>query len=536
MSTDASFSEGTGHNPFPRRNFLRGLALTAAAGGAASALQIFSPLGAAASRGRTVVPVAGGNLRIGLVGWSPTTVMPGRVTTAAARALVSQVYEMLAAYDTEGKLEMRLAEEITSEAPDRWIVRLRKEATWHDGRPVTAADVMFSMRRIVAADSTLNGRQSVAFIDPEGMKALDDKTVEFTLLYPAMDFADALTSINQAIVPEDFDPEKPIGSGPFKLESYTDTQQAKYTRFDDYWLDDMPYFDELTMLAFADGASQINALVAGQIDVAPEINANQIPVIEGAGDRLKIFEYEASSPLTLQMNATMAPFDDVRVRQALRLAIDRQQVIDQVYSGHARLGNDLLSPYDPNYASDLPQRELDVDAAKALLADVGVDKVEAPLAFAMTTPVIGDFAQVVVQQAAAAGIELTIAQEDPGTYYENYANHTISISAWGGFNILPFTTLAKLAESPLNATHWENEQFLDLFAQARAEPDDAKRRDLMLEMQRVEYEEGAFVVPVYPTALGAYSSEVVGQLPYPNAFGGGSDFRYKEMSFQAEGD
>ena len=126
------------------------------------------------------------------------------------------------------------------------------------------------------------------------------------------------------------------------------------------------FVDELQIQDFADDNAKVNALQAGQIQTLDNLPYNLIDTIEGAGGGVLIADGGQWVPFTMRVD--QAPFDDVRVRQAMRLIVDRQAMIDQTLSGYGSLGNDLYAPLDVAYASDLPQREQDIDQAKSLLA------------------------------------------------------------------------------------------------------------------------------------------------------------------------
>lgn len=496
-----------------------------AAGGTSATVQ-----GAAGGEAR---PVRGGSLRVAIPGMSTgDTLDPANASTTASAAMTKQIFETLAGYDTAGKLENLLAEEITYERPDQWVVRV-KEATWHDGRPVSADDVIFTFRRILTPKGGLYNAAEIAFIDPDRIRKLDERTVRFHFHRGAMYFPDTLCKFNQAIVPVGFDPRRPIGSGPFTLASYAAGQRATFRRFGEFRIPEQPYLDELVFISFEDGTSQANGLIGGQVDVAPDLDASLIPVVRNAGSDFNVFTYPSSATLTWPMNTARKPFDDVRVRQAFRYAVNRQQLIDQVYAGEARLANDFFGPYDPGYAADIPQREQDLEQARSLLRQAGYDRVAIELTAAPILPPANRQNEVMVEQVKAAGFDVRFRKVDIATFYgPQYGTYPLSLSLWGIMNILDQSALTIVRGSPYNATKWQDPEYDRLFQQASNEPDEAKRNDILHRMQEISHERGSYAVTQFHDFVTGYAARVTGYRPYPNSEAG-SDFRYREMGFRS---
>ena len=350
----------------------------------------------------------------------------------------------------------------------------------------------------------------------------------------AIFFPDTMCGYNQAIVPVGFNPKKPIGSGPFKLASYSPGQRATFSAFSDYWVSGQPYVDSLVFESFADGSSQVNGLIGGQVDVAPDLDATLIPVVKAAGSNYVVDSYPSSACLTWPMDCTKKPFNDVRVRQALRLAVNRPQLIEQVYAGQARLGNDYFGPYDPGYDTALPQRHQDLEQARSLLKAAGYDGAAVQLTGAPILPMANAQNQVLVQQVKAAGIDVNFRQVDEATFYgPQYGTYPLSLSLWGVLNILDQSALTTVGKSsPYNATHWNDPQYNRLFFEAAAQKNEAKRNELLHEMQKISWERGSYLITQFHNYVTGYSAKVTGYQPYPNSEAG-SDFRYREMWFKS---
>ena len=165
-------------------------------------------------------------------------------------------------------------------------------------------------------------------------------------------------------MPVGFNPLKPIGTGAFKMVQMNPGQQFKWAANTDYW-GGAPNVDTLTMIEFADDTARVNALSSGQIQAMSQLPKSQAKVIQAtSGLGLLNAETGAWRPFTMRID--VKPFSDVRVRQAFRLMIDRQQMIEQAYSGLGAVANDMYGRYDAGTPS-LPQHTLDIAQAKSLL-------------------------------------------------------------------------------------------------------------------------------------------------------------------------
>ena len=197
---------------------------------------------------------------------------------------------------------------------------------------------------------------------------VDATTLELVLNVPYAILDGLLAEYTVGIIPTDFDIANPVGTGAFAYKSFDPGKTSTFTKYADYW-GDPAFVDELQIQDFPDASAMVNALQAGQIQTVDNLPYNLIDTIKGAGGGVLVSETGAWVPFTMRVD--QAPFNDVRVRQAMRLIVDRQQMIDQTLSGYGSLGNDMYAPFDVAYASDLPQREQDIDQAKSLLAEAG---------------------------------------------------------------------------------------------------------------------------------------------------------------------
>jgi peptide/nickel transport system substrate-binding protein len=295
-------------------------------------------------------------------------------------------------------------------------------------------------------------------------------------------------------------------------KSFTAGQQSEFEKYPDYHEDGKPYVDSLTIIDFPDAEARTNALLGGQVDVIDNLPAAQLQNVK-ANPNLRVISSETGAWQPFTMRVDQAPFDDNRVRQAFRLIVDREQMVQQVLSGQGSVANDLYARYDPAYASDLPQRQQDLEQAKSLLKQAGREGLKVELVTAPVFQGIVEAAQVFAQQAKGAGVDVKVRRVDSGTFYgDNYLSWTFAQDFWASRVYLSQVAQGDLPESPFNETHWpgDNKKFLDLIQQARAETDEAKRTDILHECQTMQYEEGGYIIPYFSNIIDAYSAKLGG--------------------------
>jgi peptide/nickel transport system substrate-binding protein len=515
-----------------RRQFLRGLAATGAIAGTGSLL-------AACSSGSSASPAAspastarhrGGSLKVGLTGGSGSdTLDPHKGLTYLDTARAQALYQPLLQLNTHAQTEFVLAEEISPHgSTSTWVIRLRPGVTFHDGKPLTADDVIFTLRRIISGK--LTGSTPLGPIDVNGLKALDSHTVQVPMTSPYGSFLDQLSYWYYLyIVPTGFNPSQPNGTGPFKYQSFTPGQRSVFTRNQNYWKPGLPYVDTLTIIDFSDSASLQNALVTGVIHGAGALEGPQMAALASSGNvRTVKSATGAITPFTMRVD--QAPFNDVNVRQAMRLLVDRQQLINSALDGDAVVGYDVSSPYDPNYDTSL-HRVQDIAQAKSLLKKAGQQNLTVQL---VTSPVATgtvSMATVLQQQAKAAGVTINLKQVDPTTFFgPNYLHWTFSQDFYNYSPYLAQVAQSLLPTSPFNETHWSLPHYVSLYQQANATADPGLRRELEHEMQLIDFNEGGYIIPAFIDALDAYSTKITG---YSAARVGQplSDFNFEQFSF-----
>lgn len=479
------------------------------------------------------VPKKGGTLKAAIVAGGGKDTLDAQVVTNEPMIANSfQLYNRLVEYTPDYKLVNVLADEVSANADARvWTVRLKPDVLFSDGRPVTADDVVFSYNRIIDPKDPKSGATSLAMLKPSGIKKLDDRTVQFTLETANSIFPESLAYRENAIVPTDYDPKSPIGTGPFVVTDFTPGQQTKFVPNANYF-GEGPYVDELTILQFADPTARINALISGAVDHCDQVSGPQIDIIKGrAGYSTWQTKSGGWQPFTMRID--QKPFSDVRVRQALRLIVDRQQMLEQAYGGYGWMGNDMYAPFDPGYPKDLPQRQQDLEKAKSLLKQAGYPNLTAQL---VTSTAVGaggvEMAQVIAQQAKGAGVNITVNKVDPGVFYgDEYLKWLFAVDFWGTRNYLLQTTQGTLPTAPYNETHWKNAKWQALVEEAFRTVDDTKRNELVTEASTIEYNEGGYIIWAFNILIDGYSDKL-GGLVHDVFLNSAMGFRYSLVYFK----
>jgi peptide/nickel transport system substrate-binding protein len=494
-----------------------------------------SPSGGTDTTGAAGSPKKGGNFRLGVTGGGSKDMMDGQnIVTKPDQARLVTAFETLLEFDDNYQLQSTgLAESVEADNPTQYTIKLRDGITFQNGKPLTADDVIYSLQRIGTEGNGLTGFAATATMDIKHLKKLDNLTVRLPLLSPDSTIPQTLASYTFGIVPQGYqafkgDVSTQIGTGAYKLKSFTPGQESVHERYDGYWRDS--YFDTVTISDFSDSTAQINALKGGQIDAMTDLPANQVNAVKSSGVEALISQTGGWIPICMAID--MAPFNDPKVRQAMRLIIDRQQILDQIGSGYGQVANDMYAPFDEGYNKDLPQREQDIEQAKSLLKSAGKEGLSVDLHTTNGASGMVELASVFASQAKAAGVNITV-KNDPNYYGDAYLKLAFSVDFWGTRGYLNQVQQGSLPNSPYNETHWppksgEGSNFGDLYKQALAETDSAKRIEIEHEMQKAEYDTGGYIIPYFNSLIDGHSSKVMGLKPSKgtlNLAGFGHGFR-----------
>ena len=552
MSTRDSDDLGFLSTEVTRRQVLQGAAAVgavaalgttaAACGSSSSSSSSASP--AASSSAAAGTPKMGGHLRVAAGQGSAKEDLDAHATAYTMQSMDMRfnLYDSLLEYTHEGVQAMALAESMEPNADGtEFTIKLKSGVTFHDGSPVNADAVVYSFERIMDPKNPGLAANQLRGLTPGGTVKVDDLTVSFKLKEANAIFPEALATYSAAIVPVGYDPkggDGVIGTGPFKLAAPSDFQpgvQCVMAKNENYWrTDGGPYVDQLSIIEFADTTAQMNALLGNSVDYVNMIPGAQRSIATGAG--AKLLEAKTGSWIPFTMNVQVKPFDDVRVRQAFRLIVDREQMMAQGADGLQWLGNDMYAPFDPGYNKDLPQRTQDLEQAKSLLKQAGQEGMTVKLV--TSTSVSNNApsaATVFAQQAQGAGITVKVDNVTGDVFWgDQYLKWGFAMDNWGTRGYLAQTGMGTMPGSLYNETHWAdgNSKYMDLVKEAYKTVDDAARNDLINQASTIEYDEGGYIVYAFDNQVDAMAANVMGMVADFSGLGSAaSNARYRLAFF-----
>lgn len=536
VSTDESDIRRSG---LTRRQLLE----RSAALGAALSVPGFLDTAAAAVRTGAVQekPRRGGHLRVGLNdGGAGDTLSPWNIPTYSSAARAEQVYERLFKYDHLYRPKPRLAESVESNGKATiWRLKIRPGASFHSGKPLTADDVLYSLRYVADPKNKAESLPRLEPIDLKASRKVSTLEIEFHLRRPIGDFPGLLAEKALWIVPEgktDF-AAKPDGTGPFKFLNWQPGVRALFTRNDNYWgiaEGGGPWADQVEILFIPDDTARMNALLGGQVDEITFVGFVQAKA-QKSNSALQIIQaaQPQTNPIYVQLDAK--PFTDNRIRLALKLAVDRKAMVEKVELGFGGVGNDLFGKGYPSYNNELPQREYEPEKAKALLKQAGYQRFPLTLPTSNALPGMLESATAYKEQAKAAGIDVTLQKLDAGSYFSNnkYLKVPVYQSNWGQ-SFESQVQDGMLRTSPYNETHWYSQSWAAAFRRAQAIPDTAKRNAAYKELQVPIWKESGYVVFAFFNTVDAARAKVRGIVPnISSGFSNLGAFDFKDHWFAA---
>lgn len=419
---------------------------------------------------------------------------------------------------------------------DVWTFKIRQGVKFHNGQALTADDVVYTYQLHTNPKGEANALSAFGgVLTPAGVKKVDDFTVEFHLSAPNGNFPYLTSSdnYNMIILPKGYDPAKWqstfLGTGPFKLGSYTPKSGATFTRNESYW--GKKALPSSTQFTFYDTQNpMILGLTGGTIDVVGQF------AVAGAQELLtgsyNIIKLKSSAHRQLSMRNDKAPFTDARVRQAIALTLDRPAIVKALFQGFADVGND--SPFAPVYPStntSVAQRTKDIAKAKSLLAAAGHGSGFSTQLVTENFVEIPQYAQIVAQSAKEIGVNIGLKVESSSQYYgkatfgnSDWLDATMSLVDYGHrgvpnvFLTSPLETYnAKTGTGTWNAAHFANAQYDKLVAQYIAASDLGTQKTLAGQIETLLLAQTPIIFGYFYNYLTATTKGVTGV--YPTAVG-----------------
>ncbi|MBQ1088246.1 ABC transporter substrate-binding protein [Streptomyces sp. B93] len=485
-------------NPLSRRRAMG----MAAAGGAALSLPLLGGCSdddtgeAATPRDDAPArPRRGGTLTAALAGGGPAESLdPFSAASPADFARNRVIYDVLF-WSAHDQVQPGLALSATT-APGgtSFTLKLRKGVVWHDGSPFGAKDVAFTLRYVTSPDRTYPSELS-GYIDPAGIEAEDDHTLVVPLSRPIGDPA-GLLAANQIFVLKDgtkaFEPGKVMGTGPLKVTDFAPGRSSTLRRFDDHW-DGAPYLDELVVLSLNDPQARVNAVRSGQADFAAALPYTEAAKGRGAGPTVvhKGTRNERTG-FGFMLSTGRPPFDDPRVRKAVRLAVDRQSLVDTVLLGYGEVGNDLYGAGAQYYADDLEPLARDVDQARSLLRAAGAEGVQITVRSAEIETGCNASAELFAEQMKDIGLKVKAQTVSAAEFFDVKAMESVDAVTFAiyGFPLQAIYTRTALRPS----LAFDDPQFKRSLADAIAVRGADERQQAWRRVQTAMHDRGNWVV------------------------------------------
>ncbi|MBB2973086.1 ABC transporter substrate-binding protein [Mesorhizobium sp. RMAD-H1] len=504
-------------------------------------LQMMMMGGIAALAGSTILgratsaiaatPVKGGFVKAaGFTSSTADTLDPAKASHSTDYVRCCAFYNRLTFLDGQGETRMELAQSIESDDAKVWTVKLRKGVTFHDGKSLSSADVVFSLKRHL--DPAVGSKVNALAKQMTDIKAVDDGTVEITLVDPNADLPTILALHHFMIVADgttDF--SKGNGTGPFVCKEFQPGVRSIAVRNENYWKETGPYLDSFEFFAISDETARMNAVLSGDIHLGANLNPRSLRVLEN-NPAAQPFISKLGTYTNLNVRLDMAPGDKQGVAEGFKYLINRELIQKSVLRGLAEIANDHPIPATNRYFNaELKQRAFDPERAKSLFQKAGVLGQEIHITASETASSSLDYGMVLQQAASEIGLKVVIDRVPSDGYWSNHwlkdPVHFGNINARPTPDIL-FSLLYK-SDAPWNESRYKSDKFDALLIEARGMLDDAKRKQTYGEMQAMISNEAGTVIPVFMSNVDGVSPKLRGLVPNP--LGGMMGYAFAEYAW-----
>ncbi|MDG2481383.1 MAG: ABC transporter substrate-binding protein [Alphaproteobacteria bacterium] len=482
-----------------RRNFIKESAALGLTVAAASTL--------ADSVALAAEPNSGGNYRVALDDGNTTdsfdpATYEGSFQIGQARVCGNYLTEITS--DNVAGPDLAESWEASPDASS-WTFKLRQGVEFHNGKTLSANDVVASLNHHRGPDSTSGG--SALLDNVIDIVAVDANTVRIDLTSGSADMPYVMTDYHMLILPADGEGNldtSGIGTGGYVMESFEPGIGSYFHRNPNYFKEGKANFDSVEYHAVADANARESGLVSGEFESIISVDTKTVDFL-AQNPGVRVDEVASGAHATLAMHVDIAPYDDNNVRMALKYAMDRQSAVDVVLRGHGTIGNDHpVAPTMPYYDADQTQRMYDPDKAMWHLKQAGLDSLSVPFSTS-DVPFPGgvDFSVLYQEKAKAANIDLDVVRESADGYWSNvWLVQPFSLVAWGARPTPDMIlSLAYAGGAAWNETHLDNARLNTILVEARAELDDAKRGEMYAEAQMIVSDEGGTIVPFFTNYL-----------------------------------
>ncbi|MGF1593762.1 MAG: ABC transporter substrate-binding protein [Kiloniellaceae bacterium] len=462
-------------------------------------------------------PIKGGHMKA--AGWSSSTsdtLDPAKASLSTDYVRCCSLYNRLTFLNEGGQVQMELADAVESGDAKVWTVKLKSGVTFHSGKPLTADDVVYSLRRHLdkATGSKVN---SIAKQMVE-IKAVDSLTVQITLEAANADLPTILSMHHFMIVADgttDFTAGN--GTGAFKLESFEPGVKSVMLRNENYFKPGGAHLDSFEYFAIPDETARVNALLSGDIHLAGAIKPQSVRLVESQSG-VDMVKSTSGNYTNLNMRLDMAPGDKADFVEGVKCLMNRELIQKSIMRGLAEVANDQpIPPMNAYHNAELTPRPYDPEKAKSLFEKAGLLGQTVPVVASEAASASVEMATLLQQAGSEIGMKFEIQRVPSDGYWSNYwlkaPVHFGNINPRPTPDIL-FSLLYDSA-APWNESQYKSEKFDAMLVEARGELDFAKRKAIYDEMQVMVANEAGTAIPVYLSNVDAKTTRVKGLKPNP---------------------
>ena len=467
---------------------------------------------------RAETPKKGGKLRLGMEGGSASDSLDPRtyadsVMIGASLCCMNGLVE----FDAAGNPTPELFESWEAKpGAVEWVFNVRKGIKFSNGKTLDAEDCIYSIQ-IHRGETKSPAKGILAQI--KEIKALSPMQVGITLESGNADFPVILGDYHLVVVPKDFtDWQKPIGTGAFVLTSFDPGVRLTYKNRGDYWKPNRGNFDEIEIRNIQDVAARTAALQSGEIDGCNRLDARTVKTLMGDANLSVVRTKGTGNRYCFVTRVTDDPYTNKDLRTALKYAIDREKIIESVFNGFAVPGNDHnLDALNPFYNTQMPQIKYDPDKAASFFKKAGLAnaKIELQTSEGAWSSAV-DCASLYQEAAKKAGINIDVKKVSGDGYWDNVWLKVPFCAVYWGRRLSADQAFSTVfgEKSDWNDTNWKVPEFQKLLIEARAELDQAKRKDMYWKMQEMIANDGGFINFATSDYLDGYSKKVAGVNPH----------------------
>jgi peptide/nickel transport system substrate-binding protein len=462
-------------------------------------------------------PRRGGRIKVaGSTGAVSDTLDPARQSNGTDYVRGFMFYDSLTYLDGTLTPQPQLAEEFTTKDAKTWVFRLRKGVTFHDGKPLTPQDVVFSVMR---HKNPATGSLAKPLADQiDEVTATGPNEVTFRLAAANADLPVILGTYHFHIVKEgttDFNAG--IGTGPYKVKDFKPGIRAVGVRNGDYWNPGRPYLDEIEHVGIADEAARVNGLLSGELDLVLGIDPRSVSRVAGSSQHA-VFETKAGPYTDLILRRDSSPGNNPDFVLGMKYLFNREQMIKTIMLGHGVLGNDQpIHPAMRFYFNGLKQRAYDPEKAKWHLQRANIGSAAIPMIVSPVASGSIEIATFLQREAAKAGVNFEMRRMPADGYWaQHWMKHPV------GFGMIQprpsadvMLSLFFRSGAPQNESAWKSGRFDQLLQAARAEIDETKRARMYADMQTLVHDESGIGIPYFMSALDGHVRKLKGLSPIP---------------------